>query len=443
MVQSFEAFLHGLGGVCGAPPASAAENIDYQNRRLRWVVASAYERVPYYRRLFDEAGITPDDIRTVEDLGGIPLTSRADIQSQGPAAVCARGVQPATLRARRTSGSSGAPLTIRRHWSEDKLLDLHRRLTRARMLGGGLRPRSASIELDPPDPAWVRRVVFHRLLRRHLHLHWRLPYQEIVRQLAAFRPRVIGGMPSLLCGFADQLTPADRERIRPAFLYAFSEMMTPGMREHVEEAFGAPVRQSYGSHELDMIAAECPQGGLYHVCERSVIVEVLRDGRPVGPGEEGELVATALHAFAMPLLRYRQADLVVRGPDVCRCGAPGRTIEQVSGRLIDIFRFPNGETAHPFTFGRGIRDSALNARRFQVVQVEPALVRIRVIARGRPPEAELDATARRIEHQIQGSARVRIELVDDIARGPRAKFPLYVSYERWKSRAARDMEEPL
>jgi phenylacetate-coenzyme A ligase PaaK-like adenylate-forming protein len=98
----------------------------YQSRQLRALVRHAYERVPYYRRLFDQARLKPDQVRTLDDLARRPPTSRTDLQGLPEQDIVARGFDPEKLVVHRTSGSSGEPLSIRRTWFEDRLLQAYR-----------------------------------------------------------------------------------------------------------------------------------------------------------------------------------------------------------------------------------------------------------------------------------------------------------------------------
>jgi phenylacetate-coenzyme A ligase PaaK-like adenylate-forming protein len=79
-----------------------------------------------------------------------------------------------------------------------------------------------------------------------------------------------------------------------------------------------------------------------------MILEVLRDdGRPALPGEEGEVVGTALHSWIAPLIRFRMGDLVTRGAGPCSCGASNSVLTRVQGRVADRFFLPSGRSIHP------------------------------------------------------------------------------------------------
>jgi len=98
----------------------------FQTQRLRALVRHAYERVPHYRHSFERAGLRTDDVRTLADSTRIPLTSRAHLQSLPTADVVAAGFDPRKLVVHVTSGSSGQPLTVRRTWFEERLLQAYR-----------------------------------------------------------------------------------------------------------------------------------------------------------------------------------------------------------------------------------------------------------------------------------------------------------------------------
>jgi phenylacetate-CoA ligase len=84
-----------------------------QEEKLRRLIDHAYRTVPYYRRRFDEAGITPNAIRSLDDLHRIPVTSKADLQHAGPEAITSSACSPDRLVLEHTSGSTGRPFTGR------------------------------------------------------------------------------------------------------------------------------------------------------------------------------------------------------------------------------------------------------------------------------------------------------------------------------------------
>ena len=106
-----------LRGLMGPRFRSREELESYQSACLRRLVDHAYQQVPYYRRRFDEAGVSTGQIRGIEDLGRLPTTEHADIQLLPAEDVCAVGLAHRINRITRSSGSSGSPLAVRRNSS--------------------------------------------------------------------------------------------------------------------------------------------------------------------------------------------------------------------------------------------------------------------------------------------------------------------------------------
>jgi phenylacetate-CoA ligase len=149
---------------------------------------------------------------------------------------------------------------------------------------------------------------------------------------------------------------------------------------------------------------------------------VLRDGRPAEPGEHGELVATALHSFAMPFIRYAVGDMVTRGAAACVCGQPFGTIRQVQGRMIDYFVLPNGGLVHPYQLTMGFLGVAPWIREYQLVQERTDRVVLRIVA-FTPPSAEQTARVRQVLSQRLGSGvDVDVMVVSEIALAPSGKL---------------------
>jgi len=391
--------------------AGRAELRLWQDARLRRLVRQAYDAVPFYRRLFDRHRLHPRHIRGVMDLGLIPFTDKTEMRGQPPGDLLARGHDPAALLTVRTSGSSGEPFTIRRTWLEDKLQYLLRR----RALGElGIRHRDLLVAVGLVGrPASGDRKLVGRGFRA-LGL-W--PQEvldglqdpvQLAYRLRQLRPDVLAGLPGML----DRLTAPELvgslETVRPRLLVVGGEVTTPAMRARIGRAFGAPVYETYGSHECPLIAAECRHSGLLHAAGDAVLVEVLVDGRPAEPGERGEVVITNLHAYAMPFIRYRIGDVATRGAP-CGCGAPFGTLDTIQGRMIDYFPLPDGRLLHPYEIVIRLVWKPLDwIRQYQLVQERRDSVVLYVVAASPPAEEQL-AEVRRVVAPALGD-RVRFEV---------------------------------
>jgi phenylacetate-CoA ligase len=405
----------------------------FRDRLLRRLVRRAYGRVPYYRELFDRSGVRPDEIQTVADLQRLPITTKRDLQRREIVELVARGSNPDSLIRRTTSGSSGLPFTIRRSSREEDLL----RLVTTR-IGWyyGFRPtlKHATV-MYPRDQdsgraftGRARRALQRMGLFRRRTIDCRLPPEEIHAQLAEYQPDFVSGYSGTLARVA-RLNDAQKRAVRPRAVVTGSEVLTPSMRKDIEQGFGARVFDTYGSHEFTRIAYECRLGGDLHVCDDTVIVEVLADGRPVAPGERGEVVVTGLHSLTMPFIRYGLGDLVVRGEPLCACGEPFSTIRDVQGRVVDLFTRGDGGPLHPYELAATIGDAMEDAwiLEYQLVQETQKSVVLKAVPRRSPREEELVRIGAAAMRVLGPGMTFRCEIVPVIPLTAAGKFRTYLS----------------
>ena len=267
------------------PRASREELIQFQNRKLRLLVAHAFANVPHYRRRFDEAGIRPSDIRSVADLARLPVTTKADLRNQPLSDIVARGVDPRRLILRYTAGSTGEPTRVRRTAFEDLLLNLFRVRT-LNLLGRRVSDRIAKIGSygGPTDkkPDAISMVPGKLGLYKSWPIDALRAPSEVARDLARIEPDVIQAYPGVLTEVAALWPTIGRGRRPPRLVFPGGEVMPPAMRKRIAEGLRTRVFDTYGSHECNMLGWECPVSGLIHVCDDSIIMEVIRAGAPAG-----------------------------------------------------------------------------------------------------------------------------------------------------------------
>jgi phenylacetate-CoA ligase len=398
----------------------------YQDARLRRLVLHAYQRVPFYRRLFQRHGVHPRHVRGVADLPLLPIVSKRDLREWPAEDLVAAGLDPARLIAVRTSGSTGEPFTIRRTWGEQSLHALYRRRTYS-AYGVRARDRVATVGLLRPPAPGDRKLAGRGL--RALGVNPRLQIdglqcpEKVVRQLAEFGPDLVSAMPGMLCRAAEHLIATGRADIRPRLVIVGGEVVTPLMRRRLEQAFGVAPLQTYASHEFPLIAWECPQTGRLHGCDDGVIVEVLRQGQAVEPGGQGEAVATNLNAYAMPFIRYRLGDLVTRGEAPCDCGAPYSTLSGVVGRMLDHFSLPGSRVVHPYQILRPlIWDRFGPMRQYQLLQERLDRVVLRLVPEHRLSAEAIAGIRELVEPLLGPGVEFGVSIVDQIPLEGNGKF---------------------
>jgi len=400
---------------------SRRELLDYRDRLLRRIIHHAYEKVPYYRELFERAGVVPEDFKTAEDLARIPVTEKRHLRKEPKEHVLAAGTDSKRLFVRTTTGSTGEPLAVMKTRSDEFLFHVSRLRV---MQDLGLRPSDRMAQIG-------------RRSNRQAPLSWRL-----IQRFGLFRQDRIylGDAPDQIADVLQKIKPdivtgdaavMDRVSLELAgrrhdhhlrFVVTGGEMLNTFMRKRIREGFGADVYDTYSSEEMSVIAWECRETGLYHVREDNVVAEVLDNGRPVKEGERGEVVVTALHFRAMPFLRYRLGDEAVKGPDVCPCGKPFSTLKEISGRATDYLHLPDGREIFAAAVAYILQEQIAWIERYEFVQERRDGVVLRIAALIPPRADVLTALKDKVEGLLGPGVDVRIELVPEIQPGPGGKY---------------------
>ncbi len=321
------------------PPYDRGELEALQLERLRATLRTAYERVPHYRRAFDESGVRPDDLASLADLTRFPFTTKADLRANYPFGMFAVPREQ-VVRVHASSGTTGKP-TVVGYTLED--LDTWAELMARSIRAAGGRPGDL-----------VHVAYGYGLFTGGLGAHYgaeRLGCTVVpvsggmterqVQLIVDFGPRVIMVTPSYFLAILDEM---DRQGIDPRSTSLEvgifgAEPWTDEMRRAVEARSGIRAVDIYGLSEVmgPGVSQESgeTQDGL-HVWEDHFLPEVVDPVtlQPVPDGEPGELVFTSLSKQAMPVVRYRTRDLTRLLPGTAYPAF--RRMEKVTGRTDDL-----------------------------------------------------------------------------------------------------------
>lgn len=422
---------HTLAWLCANRRAGPEALRRFQARKLRALIAHCLSNVAVYGAHWRAAGPVPAAITTPEDIAALPLLGKNDLRSCPVSDTLVDRADVRRLVRHMTSGSSGQPFTIYRSPREEHLLNLFRLRASA---AAGLRlfdriVRFGQLPLDPVPRGWPGRVRQALGIHREALLDGMAPAEEMIGQVLRLAPDVVAGYPSTLRDLADVLRERGGCAWRPRLVLCGGEILGTAARRAIEQGFSAPLVELYGAHEFNLLAWQCPRGDAYHVCDDNVLLEIVdEEGRAVDVGETGEVVATALHSYTMPFVRYRTGDLAVRGPRTCSCGAPFSSLRAIQGRAADYLRLPGGRRVHPYALtGRLAEREADWVAQHQIVQTDARRVVLN-IRPGRPPGAADLQRLRAFGAGIVGPGmQFDVVLVDDFPQHPSGKFRPYVS----------------
>jgi len=357
------------------PKRSLDEIRAWQFARIGKLVQHAYENVPFYKDIYSSIGFQPGDLKTWEDFKSLPVITKDQVIANYPHNMLARGESVDELVISRSSGSSG------------KVLDI---AYDSRAMGtyilAGLRLYEMGFSYRP----WHRQLYVYTSpypldslfgLYPMKFVPTLAPVQQIIDQLLAYKPRLLVCYPSHLKQIAQEMTPLQRRSIGLRCISVNSEMSTQKERNALSEMFGCPVLDEYSSEELTRIAAQCRQKK-YHVFEDINYLETLDEAGAPTSGQ-GVLVGTNLHNFAMPMIRYKQNDLVTIENCDCPCGWHFRQITNLQGRKNDNFIMPSGKILSSGFLLDATYDMILTyrdaVRDFCLIQDTATTVRLQVI----------------------------------------------------------------
>ncbi len=312
-----------------------------QVTRLKNVVARVYNNCEFYRKRLDEAGVTPDSIRSLDDIERIPFTTKDDLRSQYPLGLCIVPHEE-LVRMHCSSGTTGTPVAIA-HTQNDlntwadlmarcmhmvgiTKKDVFQNMSGYGLFTGGLGIHAGAERLGcmtiPAGPGNTARQI---------------------KLMMDFKTTVAHILPSYALILGERLREmgVDPSTVPLRIACVGAEPYSEEYRKRIENLFDMKVYNSYGMSEMNgpSVGFECTEQNGMHIWEDAYIVEIIdpETGKHVKPGEVGELVMTTLVRESMPILRYRSRDLTRFIPGQCGCGRLHCRIDRIFGRSDDMF----------------------------------------------------------------------------------------------------------
>lgn len=396
-----------------------------QSGALRRLVAHAYDNVPYYRAVFDRAGIDSASVRSREDLLRLPILERDSARESFDSR---QSVRPPVVEIRKsTGGTTGEPL----RFGYDLDSEVWRQATKLRGYAwAGYEPGDRAFFFwgAAPKPAnWTDlhhwKVRADRSLKREVYMPCdRLGddhLSEVVGAIERTHPKVILCYARAGAALARFVNRSNRRAWGTIPVICGAEQLMPADRNALEEAFGDAVFETYGCREVMLIGAECDRHDGLHVSEENLIVEiVVRDAagrqRPAEPGETGEVIVTDLHNLGMPFIRYATGDRARwHTSERCGCGRALRRLASVDGRIAETLRDGRGRDVNALVFNIIFTDMADRVAQFQAVQKRDGSVTLKVVPARPLAAADREAIVGACSPYFEGTT-FRVEIVDDI-----------------------------
>ncbi len=379
--------------------------------------------MPYYHELFDNSGLKPSDIESLEDLTKIPFLTK-EIIRKNLSGLISRNFDRKKLIRDFSSGSTGEPLKFLYSTKENALkwAAFYRGWKWAGydfgiktfIVWGNYAAITGQTNLSGR--------VKNTLLRSKYFNAFDLRREAIPRALDGimrYRPSIIYGYTSALHIIAKYMEEKSIHLSNTRAVITTSETLHQKWRELIQKHFNCKVYDNYGV-EGAVVAQECEEGGL-HLNADNCIVEFLSIG-----GGLNKIVVTNLNNYAMPFIRYDVNDVGTLSHKVCSCGRGLPLIEAIEGRMPDLLVTPSGKylTHNFFIF---LFESMEEIDQFQVVQEKLDEIVVKIVPNEKANEAVFSHIKNTIQKHVGPDVRVMINIVPAIPPAKSGKRRFVIS----------------
>ncbi len=397
---------------------------EIQLKNLKVIVDYAYRNVPYYRSLFNSNGVRPEDVRGLDDLQRIPISTRLDIQNLPPDHITSSDIPEHKFKRVLTSGSSGIPLTIYRMRREEDIYDMIWARTFLED-GKSLWDRTADLKFHFPRKRWFE---FLGVWRRDVISLLEDPSTQL-RRLQEVNPDVIRGSPFELANLARRAEELKVDHVNPSLIFSMGSLLDSQSRALIERTFHCEVFDCYATSEVGTIAWECPAHQGQHINIDTLVLELVRDGKAVGPGEQGRVVCTGLYSFGMPFIRYDIGDVAVAREESCGCGRGLPMLKSLDGRADDFFVSKDGRLHSPSVIVNQVK-SIIGIRQFRLTQESPTSIRAEIVPDGNYSVNTDNQIRAMMERIIGEDLNLSVEKAVTLKRDPSGKIRSLISKVR-------------
>lgn len=323
---------------------------NYQLTELKKTLLYAYEKSSFYRQVFNNQNLKPDDIQSLLDLAKIPLTDPMDLAEHSNRFICVSQSDIKRVTTFTTSGTTGPQKRVFCTQGDiERITDF---------MGAGLRTVADTkdvVQIILPSGTSNNQgdLLFQGLEKQGItavKTGLNLSAEEQLKLLREHKSTVLFGVTPRVYRMTQELNQNwELDKLGVKTVFVTSGYLSESMRDHLRETWGADVHNHYGMTEMGLgVAVECHAHNGYHFNEADLILEVVdpETGEVMDEGE-GELVFTTLTREGMPLIRYRTHDLSHWIAEPCPCGADSlRRIGKISRRLESGVKVGRGDEVY-------------------------------------------------------------------------------------------------
>lgn len=311
-----------------------------QGKKIHRLMKRAYE-IPFYRRRFEDVGLSPDDFRSAEDLAKFPVMTRADLRGWMQEELEGYSEDEGTLEIFKTSGSSGIPLRFATSIREAACVNAN--WIRVTMFAGyhPLRGKMLSFltthsHVDPEKgDSFIQKLGFFRRKVVPEHLYVGEGMRDLIELINTYKPEMIAFRKNVLVRLAVYARTHGIEIWKPKVYTPVSEMVDDITRRLLLDTFGDGLFDAYGCNETGSCAVRLPGNDEYYIYSDTHVLNLIDDEGALT--DEGRVIATTLYKFDFPIINYEVGD---RATSLDREGV--RYLKRIMGRTNDLVKHADG-----------------------------------------------------------------------------------------------------
>ena len=320
---------------------SEEELFALQNKKLQMLVRHCYENVPYYKKVFEERNLTPDDIHTRADLSKLPVLTKQIIKDRFNELI-SKDIDQRKYVDGSTGGSTGTPMRFKEDivtWNKLRGLNFRGWTWAGFYVGEKLFTLAGNslVKKNTGGRKLLVKDLYDRLIMRNIKRDCTDITPDALKghyqALMKYQPAAIRGYASSLYFLAKYIEQNQLPVCKVKVVFTTGEKLHPKYRFKIQRVFQAPVFDGYGAADGGITAHECYMHEGLHIAEEQCVVEIAdNNGRCLPDGEVGHVLTTDLNNYVFPFLRYKVGDLAYIKKEPCSCGRKHRLLGEVIGR---------------------------------------------------------------------------------------------------------------
>ncbi|MBU0759258.1 MAG: hypothetical protein KKC66_04605 [Candidatus Omnitrophica bacterium] len=366
----------------------------------------------------------PEDIRSVNDLHKIPITTKSCLRDLDIREIISKNARPDDCIKMITSGESGIPFEF---YLGPEEYDYWKLLLLRFHMANGMRLTDKCTVLAYPLRFPKNKRWFQRLgVLRHIYISALDPAKKYTDKIIKSNPDVILGYASALKLFAKEAEKRKDINIRPKSILSSGEMLDSETRFIVKKTFGIQIADLYSVIETGPIAWECPFHEGYHINIDSVVLECVKNGKIASYGEKGRLICTNLFNFTMPMIRYSVNDVAVLTKKTCSCGRGFPLLEKIEGRSLDFITLPDDRVISPAVILIMLR-RLIGQAQHKVIQKEKDKILIQLVPGKNFREESIASLKREMQKELNAAINIDVEIVEEIKKSRSGKMRSVIS----------------